>query len=252
MSTCENTLLPSNSNFHRSLLPFTFDSGTTLILYYLDLLRLSYYLFSVLYWHTSSSPNLLIAHHCPFHLTVFYVFFPFKSFPVICLLPFRTFSRTFHKVLHSQLLKLPGFLSLTLYSILQPPACHTHPNHLPNIYSFACTTPNPQIIHSPISFHTCMLCSLHFSFHPPCMHPIPPLMASNVQDREFGWTESSESDQSLEEYDGDLDMAESFDDDLDLHSLLARHGLVLQAIAENLDNQREYWQMCAIAFLLDY
>ena len=84
------------------------------------------------------------------------------------------------------------------------------------------------------------------------MHPIPPLMASNVQDREFEWTESSESDQSLEEYDGDLDMAESFDDDLDLHSLLARHGLVLQAIAENLDNQREYWQMCAIAFLLDY
>ena len=53
---------------------------------------------------------------------------------------------------------------------------------------------------------------------------------NNVQEREFGWTDSSESDQSTEEYDGDLDMEASSNDDLDLHVPLARHGPVLRAI----------------------
>ena len=43
-------------------------------------------------------------------------------------------------------------------------------------------------------------------------------MDTNIQEREFGWTESSESNDSLEEYDGDLDMAASSNDDLDLHA----------------------------------
>jgi hypothetical protein len=77
-------------------------------------------------------------------------------------------------------------------------------------------------------------------------------MDNNIQEREFGWTESSESNDSLEEYDGDLNMAASSDDDLDLHAPLARHGPIIQANSEEIAIQREYWHMCAIAFLLDY
>ena len=75
---------------------------------------------------------------------------------------------------------------------------------------------------------------------------------NNVQEREFGWTDSSESDQSAEEYDGDLDMEASSNDDLDLHAPLARHGPVLRANPADLTIQREYWNNCAIAYLLDY
>uniref|UniRef100_A0A2N9F2D4 Uncharacterized protein n=1 Tax=Fagus sylvatica TaxID=28930 RepID=A0A2N9F2D4_FAGSY len=47
-------------------------------------------------------------------------------------------------------------------------------------------------------------------------------------------------------------MTASSDDDLDLHAPLARHGPVIQANSEDIAIQREYWHMCAIAFLLDY
>uniref|UniRef100_A0A2N9FWA6 CCHC-type domain-containing protein n=1 Tax=Fagus sylvatica TaxID=28930 RepID=A0A2N9FWA6_FAGSY len=77
-------------------------------------------------------------------------------------------------------------------------------------------------------------------------------MDRNIQEREFGWTDSSESDQSEEVYDGDLDMEESSDEDLDLHAPLARHGPIIRANPSELAIQREYWHMCAIAFLLDY
>ncbi len=77
-------------------------------------------------------------------------------------------------------------------------------------------------------------------------------MTSNVQEREFGWTESSESDQSEEEYDGDLDMDASSNDDLNLHAPLARHGPVIRANPQDVSHQREYWNQCAIAYLLDY
>ena len=77
-------------------------------------------------------------------------------------------------------------------------------------------------------------------------------MEDNIQEREFGWTESSESDFSAEEYVGELDMADSSDDDLDLHAPLARHGLIIRANPQDLALQREYWSMCATAFLFDY
>ena len=77
-------------------------------------------------------------------------------------------------------------------------------------------------------------------------------MDRNIQEREFGWTDSSESDQSEEVYDGDLDMEESSDEDLDLHAPLARHGPIIRANPSDLAIQREYWHLCAIAFLLDY
>ena len=77
-------------------------------------------------------------------------------------------------------------------------------------------------------------------------------MDRNIQEREFGWIDSSESDQSEEVYDGDLDMEESFDEDLDLHAPLARHGPIIIANPLDLVIQREYWHLCPIAFLLDY
>ena len=77
-------------------------------------------------------------------------------------------------------------------------------------------------------------------------------METNVQEREFGWTESSESELSAEEYDGDLDMAKSSNEELNLHAPFARHGPVIRANSQDLQTQREYWSMCAVAFLLDY
>ena len=54
-------------------------------------------------------------------------------------------------------------------------------------------------------------------------------MNNNVQESKFGWTNSSDSDQSAEDYEGDLDMDASSKDELDLHALLARYGPVLRA-----------------------
>lgn len=43
-------------------------------------------------------------------------------------------------------------------------------------------------------------------------------MNNNIQEREFGWIDNSDSDQSTEEYNGDLDMDASSNDELDLHA----------------------------------
>jgi hypothetical protein len=77
-------------------------------------------------------------------------------------------------------------------------------------------------------------------------------MNNFVQEREFGWTDNSEFDQSAKDYDGDLDMDDSSNDELDLHAPLARHGPVLRANPADVVIQREYWTNCAIAYLLDY
>ncbi len=77
-------------------------------------------------------------------------------------------------------------------------------------------------------------------------------MDTRIHEREFGWTDSSDSAASEEEYDGDLDMEDSSSSELDLHAPLARHGPIIRANPKDLSIQREYWNMCAIAFLLDY
>ena len=64
--------------------------------------------------------------------------------------------------------------------------------------------------------------------------------------------DSSDFVASEEEYDGDLDMEDSFSSELDLHAPLARYGPTIRANSEDLSIQRDYWNMCAIAFLLDY
>ncbi len=63
----------------------------------------------------------------------------------------------------------------------------------------------------------------------------------NINNIQFDWTDSSDSDQSAEDYDGDLNMEASSNDELDLHAPLARHGPVLKANPANLTIQREYW-----------
>uniref|UniRef100_A0A2N9E636 DUF4283 domain-containing protein n=1 Tax=Fagus sylvatica TaxID=28930 RepID=A0A2N9E636_FAGSY len=47
-------------------------------------------------------------------------------------------------------------------------------------------------------------------------------------------------------------MENSSDEELELHAPLTRHGPVVRANPEDLALQREYWNMCAIVFLLDY
>jgi hypothetical protein len=59
-------------------------------------------------------------------------------------------------------------------------------------------------------------------------------MNNNIQEHEFGWIDNSDLDQSTEEYNGDLDMDASSNDELDLHAPLARYGLVLRANPEDL------------------
>ena len=77
-------------------------------------------------------------------------------------------------------------------------------------------------------------------------------MDHRINEREFGWIKSSDSAAGEEEYDGDLDMDDSSNSELDLHAPLARLGPTIRANHEDLAMQREYWNMCAIVFLLDY
>ncbi len=104
----------------------------------------------------------------------------------------------------------------------------------------------------PFYTTTSYLACPRYNLYP--LHAITSLLSMDdtIREREFGWIESSESDQSAEEYDGDLDMAESYDEDLDLHAPLAHHGPIIRAASPDLTAHREYWSMCAIAFLLDY
>jgi hypothetical protein len=65
-------------------------------------------------------------------------------------------------------------------------------------------------------------------------------MDRHIQEREFDWTDSSDSEMTEEDYDGDLDMEASSNDELDLHAPLARHGPIIRANQDDLNIQREY------------
>ena len=75
-------------------------------------------------------------------------------------------------------------------------------------------------------------------------------MDDPILSREFGWTESSESDVSddplADEVDSDFQSSE--EDEVPF----ARHGPLLEADTEELSMQREFWGHCAIGFILDY
>nr|POE45905.1 hypothetical protein CFP56_54203 [Quercus suber] len=68
--------------------------------------------------------------------------------------------------------------------------------------------------------------------------------------REFGWTESNGSEVSggpfVEESNAPSQANEGKE------TPFARHELVLEADAENINMQRDLWSHCAIGFILDY
>uniref|UniRef100_A0A7N2RCH7 CCHC-type domain-containing protein n=1 Tax=Quercus lobata TaxID=97700 RepID=A0A7N2RCH7_QUELO len=75
-------------------------------------------------------------------------------------------------------------------------------------------------------------------------------MDDPILSREFGWTESSESDVSDVPFasDVDSDLQSSEEDEVPF----ARHGPLLEADLEELCMQCEFWGHCAIGFILDY
>lgn len=75
-------------------------------------------------------------------------------------------------------------------------------------------------------------------------------MDSSVEAREYGWIDSSDSnyktDLFIEEYDSDL--LSSDDDEVPF----ARHGPIVEPDLANLASQRDFWNLGAIEFNLDY
>lgn len=76
------------------------------------------------------------------------------------------------------------------------------------------------------------------------------LMESNIQPREYGWTDSSDSNISddLFEEELELDLLSSEDDEVPI----ARHGPIVEPNPEDVAVQRGFWNFCAIGFILDY
>jgi len=74
-------------------------------------------------------------------------------------------------------------------------------------------------------------------------------MDNNIEVREYGWTDSSDTkysrDMSTEEMESDL---LSSDDKIPF----ARHGHIIRSYQDDVAAQREFWNRCAIRFLLDY
>ena len=75
-------------------------------------------------------------------------------------------------------------------------------------------------------------------------------MADPVNVREYGWVESSDSDVTAKLFanEVELDYWSSEEDEVPF----ARHGPIVEANLEELANQREFWNSCAIGFILDY
>ncbi|KAF3968912.1 hypothetical protein CMV_007251 [Castanea mollissima] len=68
--------------------------------------------------------------------------------------------------------------------------------------------------------------------------------------REFGWTESSGSDISVDPFADDSDLlSQSNEDD---EAPFARHGPIIEADPNDVNMQREFWSHCAMGFILDY
>lgn len=77
----------------------------------------------------------------------------------------------------------------------------------------------------------------------------PGPMDNNIEVREYGWTDSSDTkysrDMSTEEMESNL---LSSDDEIPF----ARHGHIIRPDQDDVVAQREFWNRCAIRFLLDY
>jgi len=68
--------------------------------------------------------------------------------------------------------------------------------------------------------------------------------------REYGWTESSNFDISIDPLADDLESDSGSNGDNEVP--FAWHGPLIEVDPSDLSNQREFWGNCAIGFILDY
>lgn len=75
-------------------------------------------------------------------------------------------------------------------------------------------------------------------------------MVDPVNVREYGWTQSSDSDVSAELFAKEVESEYRSNEEDEVP--FARHGPIVEANLEELANQREFWNSYAIGFILDY
>lgn len=76
------------------------------------------------------------------------------------------------------------------------------------------------------------------------------LMERNIQPREYGWTDSSDTNISVGLLEEELepDLLSSEDDEVPF----TRHGPIVEPDPKDIAIQRGFWNFCAIGFILDY
>lgn len=75
-------------------------------------------------------------------------------------------------------------------------------------------------------------------------------MDNHIEAREYGWTDNSDSDISDDLFEEELksDLISTDKDEIPF----ARHGPVVVPDPEEVTIQRDFWNSCAIGFILDY
>ena len=75
-------------------------------------------------------------------------------------------------------------------------------------------------------------------------------MDSDIEAREYGWTDSSDTNYNLDMASEELesDLLSSDSDEIPF----ARHGPVVYPDPEDVATQCDFWSHCAIGFLLEY
>lgn len=69
-----------------------------------------------------------------------------------------------------------------------------------------------------------------------------------ISTKEFGWTDSSSSELSLEDLDRELNQ-DIFEDP---KTPIAKHDLIIDAVPMEIEHHRQFWYHCALGFILDY
>lgn len=75
-------------------------------------------------------------------------------------------------------------------------------------------------------------------------------MENNINAKEYGWTDSSDSNISADllEEEMDSDLLSRDEDEVPF----ARHGPLVVPDTEDIASQRDFWNLCAIGFIMDY
>lgn len=69
-----------------------------------------------------------------------------------------------------------------------------------------------------------------------------------ISTKEFGWTNSSSLELSLEDLDRELNQ-DIFEDP---KTPITKHDLIIHAVPMEIEHQRQFWYHCALGFILDY